>query len=609
MCIKRKISLLLTFIMIINTCVFADSSSQTENGNGYGTDIVATPSAIDIVPSGISIDMSLSNSEDIDDMLISTNYTLEENENVDNLTLNGGTLDLNGCTLTVYGNLQQNGGTLYVHNGNLIITGNYSIGTENNSPSAYIKMTEPCDYVYVGGNFLTNAYNSHDGYLTDGIFELKGNFKQVSTAYYGNRSNFYATDNHIVVFSGDNEQEIYFGNPQNSKINILDGENSAGLNCLTYAGISCIQGTGTNFDTLSLSSDVTILDNINTGDLNINANTFYVNGNTINISGDVNISGGCLNVSGGQLYVSGNFSIGTESSSPSAYLTMINANDYIMVGGNFFTNAYNTHNGYLTNGTIEIKGNFKQASTAYYGNRSNFYATDNHKVIFSGNGVQTIYFNNPTTSKFKKIESSNPLVTCTTDIGASIICGSNTQFDTLKISSDCTVNSDFSANDFYIDAGIFDVNGKNVEISGNTQINNGTLYLNGGHFNNGGNFSLSSEDSSSHTFLKMQNSQDYLIVGGDFFTNAYDSHDGYLTNGTIEVKGNFKQISTAYYGNRANFYASDNHRIIFSGNDTQTIYFGNPANSKFSILETINPYVTCSTDIGVSFIDGSDTTF
>ena len=148
--IKRKLSLLLTFIMIINTCVFADSGSQTAGGNGNGTDVVATPSAIDIVPSGISIDMSLSNSEDIDDMIVGTNYTLEENENVDNLTLNGGTLDLNGYTLTVYGSLQQNGGTLQINGGNLIIINDYSIGNTNHSPDAYLNMTNANDYVFVG---------------------------------------------------------------------------------------------------------------------------------------------------------------------------------------------------------------------------------------------------------------------------------------------------------------------------------------------------------------------------------------------------------------------------------------------------------------------------
>ena len=48
--LRRKISLLLSLVLILNTFVFADSGTPPEEESNSTTDIVATPSAIDIVP-------------------------------------------------------------------------------------------------------------------------------------------------------------------------------------------------------------------------------------------------------------------------------------------------------------------------------------------------------------------------------------------------------------------------------------------------------------------------------------------------------------------------------------------------------------------------------
>jgi hypothetical protein len=37
----------------------------------------------------------------------------------------------------------------------------------------------------------------------------------------------------------------------------------------------------------------------------------------------------------------------------------------------------------------------------------------------------------------------------------------------------------------------------------------------------------------------MNNAADHVSVGGDFITDSWLSHDGYLTNGLFEVKGDF----------------------------------------------------------------------
>jgi len=39
-------------------------------------------------------------------------------------------------------------------------------------------MTNENDYVCVEGNFVTQSYYSHNGRLTDGVLEVKGDFIQ-----------------------------------------------------------------------------------------------------------------------------------------------------------------------------------------------------------------------------------------------------------------------------------------------------------------------------------------------------------------------------------------------------------------------------------------------
>ena len=289
-------------------------------------------------------------------------------------------------------------------------------------------------------------------------------------------------------------------------------------------------------------------------------------------------------VNGGEFKTYNDFSLSSSSSSDHSFLQMVREDDYVYIGRNFFTNAYDSHNGYLTNGLLEIKGNFQQVSTAYYGNRSNFYATGNHKTLFSGNSEQTISFAHPSTCKFNRIETTNPLVTCSTNIGASVIEGVNTEFNNLLLCQDTKVLNDFTAHNFSLNGGEFNLNGHNLNVTENMNINVGVLNVNKGIVNVLNNLSMSSENLSQSGYLKMTNAEDYVFVGNDFFTNSYVGHSGYLTNGLLEIKGNFRQISTAHYGNRSNFFASNEHKTLLSGDNVQTVTFNNAPASKFNVL-------------------------
>ena len=136
----------------------------------------------------------------ITDTIIESNFTVIEDKTIGDLYIKSGTLDLNGKDLIVKGNVIQSGGTLYINGGQLMIDGDYRIQTENKSSdgtisysrsNGYLRMINTDDYVKVGGDFVTQAYYSHDGYLTAGILEVKGDFIQ-RYGYYNN--NFYAQE-------------------------------------------------------------------------------------------------------------------------------------------------------------------------------------------------------------------------------------------------------------------------------------------------------------------------------------------------------------------------------------------------------------------------------
>ena len=67
---------------------------------------------------------------------------------------------------------------------------------------------------------------------------------------------------------------------------------------------------------------------------------------------------------------------------------MTDENDYICVSGNFYTGSYSAST--LTNGVMEVKGDFTEVQGN--GTSSNFAPSGDHKVILSGEGLQTVSF-------------------------------------------------------------------------------------------------------------------------------------------------------------------------------------------------------------------------
>ena len=195
-----------------------------------------------------------------------------------------------------------------------------------------------------------------------------------------------------------------------------------------------------NGDLILVESGV-IVNGINTGGvLLVNGGNVIVHGNlviksgivdmgrgTMSVDGDLELSGGLLDVNEGRANIAGNFGISAIIRSlPGAtgpytryiygggngILKMNNDDDYVSVGGNFVTTSKVSHENYLTAGTLEVKGDFYQASWAYgchihiidgvanlfindavrfpAGDRMNFKASDNHRVLLSGDRNQNV---------------------------------------------------------------------------------------------------------------------------------------------------------------------------------------------------------------------------
>lgn len=166
-------------------------------------------------------------------------------------------------------------------------------------------------------------------------------------------------------------------------------------------------------------------DEIIYGDLEIKNGLLDLNGHTLRVKGDLLQTSGTedthfseIRITGGQLIVEKNYKLEGHSR-----LVMMNPKDRVTVNGNFITVStidhminnskrsndppYGENSPCLTDGILEVKGNFLQGTEVadeqgvykpytnpqnQNPNPNNFYTTGNHKVVLSGTNPQTVVF-------------------------------------------------------------------------------------------------------------------------------------------------------------------------------------------------------------------------
>ncbi len=367
-------------------------------------------------------------------------WTFEEDETIEgDVNLSRGTLDLNGHKLTITGNLIHSGGTVLVNGGELEVQGDYRVqalnGTSYTNSTGVLNMTNEADTVRVMGQLVMQSTASHSGKLTAGTLEIGGNLTQAGANSY----NFCTSGSHTVILNGTEKQTVSIANygKDNSRFNNLKITNTSadGVNFVRTAyvvgnlyntetkitnGSNIYVPSTMKFADNAWNHDIWICENrtLNEdleigGTLYLNGGTLNLNGHTLTVRGDVYLSAGgsytYLNVNKGELYVDGNFNMCQANGYGSyGYLTMTNAEDYVCVNGDFYVYTYYASSK-LTNGTIEVKGNFTQR-IYQYGNTNNFAPSGNHKVILSGGKLQKVDFAT-TQSYFNILEITKPLDT------------------------------------------------------------------------------------------------------------------------------------------------------------------------------------------------------
>ena len=324
-----------------------------------------------------------------------TGFALSQDIQMETSTLTAGTLNLNGHTLSVTGNLLQSGGTMEIGAGTLYVTGDYRIqskGTNDTytSSSGYLSMKNAAGQVEVDGSFYTQSGCDHEKYLIAGTMTVGGDFYQIGSSGSSSMYNFCATGTHKVVFKGNKTHSVSFDS-SNSHFKQLEETDGSKIIILK------------KFSGFSLSKDVELV----TDCLALTDGSIILNGHKLTVTGNLLQSGGTMEIGAGTLHVTGDYRIqskGTNDtySSSSGYLSMKNAAGQVEVDGSFYTQSGCDHEKYLIAGTMTVGGDFYQILA---GNSYNFCASGTHKVVLSGKNVKVSFSSG--NSKFNVLELSN----------------------------------------------------------------------------------------------------------------------------------------------------------------------------------------------------------
>ena len=481
-------------------------------------------------------------------------------------------------------------GSLEFASSELVVDGNME------ADNGYLQMQDTEDKLLVKGNLtLGETYGSSKGdCLTNGTVEVKGdftsNYKETGSNWYG----YYETNMHKTIFSGEKTQKISFKEP--SQVNGFNDNLELQNNNINFA-TPLYSLTVNNDMTISKTEDLQIVTQ-----LIINNGSFVTTGNVeanmlnINNTKENQIQGN-LNMTGTVVFKKGSLEVGGNAKFDNGYLQMKDTEDKLVVKGNMTLGE--TYGGsesdFLTNGTVEVKGdftsNYKETGSNWYG----YYETNTHKTIFSGEKTQKISFKEASqVNGFSdKLELQNNDINFATPI-YNVKINQDTQLtNTEKLMITGTLNTGGYkfATTGNIDAERLDMGGAGVEIAGDVAVRTmnvsgsdnlikGNLMANGGGaaFKQGS-LEVGGNAEFNNGFLQMQDTEDKLLVKGNLtLGETYGSSKGdCLTNGTVEVKGdftsNYKETGSNWYG----YYETNMHKTIFSGEKTQKISFKEPS--------------------------------
>ena len=362
-------------------------SYKTYSANDYSAEYEELkPQVYSAYGSNMGNDITLT-----EDMLINNNFEFS-----------GGTIDLNGHTLTINGNLIQSGGKMYIDGGTLEVNGDYRIQSYEKNPVTdemeytnsygWLNMSKSNDLVKIKGDFytqsiygVTHRYDGDKNKLTAGLMEIGGDFNQITGIDFGNYNaeitdNFSCSNTHKVIFNGNKTQHIHFDD-LGSKFNQLESSNSeivwsGSMNITTLCSDIIMNSNNLTIYSINLNGNNAVINNdvlikSENGSwisecVDLNKGCLTINGNLLHSQGKININGGTLEVNGDyriQSYEKNAVTDEMEYTNSYGWLNMSKSNDLVKIKGDFYTQSiygvahwYDGDKNKLTAGLMEIGG-------------------------------------------------------------------------------------------------------------------------------------------------------------------------------------------------------------------------------------------------------------
>ena len=414
-------------------------------------EITVTEEEVDAMMEEMKLSIILvGNNVIVDDIVLTDDYVT-----YGSLEIKDGSVDLNGHTLSVGGDLLHGDGDLMINGGTLEVGGDYliadSVGEnwagekEYGYGSGELHMQYADDTVRIYGDFVINSISKQQP--SAGTIYLAGDF-------YSD-SDFSASDEHTIVFNGSEEQHIYFfvaygngfANVRFENPNICLDSDIRGFTLQDDIELKLgveeleIWDQMMDLNGHSLSRDGVIrletrsfkvhngikgfVDDAEVaGDVEFIDGTVDLNGHTLRVGGNLLHSGGDLLLNGGTLEIAGDFVIaGSENENAageeeyyrdgSGVLHMQYAEDTVRVGGDFITSNLFTQPQQLSAGTIYLAGDYRSFD---YGGSPTFSASGEHTIVFNGSEEQHIYFKDAFFNGFAKVRFENPNICLDSDI-------------------------------------------------------------------------------------------------------------------------------------------------------------------------------------------------
>lgn len=543
------------------------------------------------------------------------------------ITVNGDVLgaesiSLNKTQLVIDGNAQTS--DISFNNSTVSISGDYS-------HYGNINMSNRNDKLNVGGDLhLTGTRQS----IQDGIIDVKGDIRlsyidgifTTWTELCGNNKVILSGEDDVTIymdictrfndieFLNSDKRTLYtdsefYANSIDcgtNPLNIITRNGSLSLGTVTCSdfkvkGDCAIRNTKFKCDTLAFEGDVIFgeYEGIYEGSLDFNGKPVSINGSLTLNGQDVQMNGGKLTVedftmdNGSLSLGKGTIEVSGDMAINGGKLNMLDEREKIVVKGDF---TMTKSPGKVSAGTIQCAGDL-----SITGDDVTWNTSDDFKLVLDGEKDQYIYVANSDEAwergqdesyvfanlhiannqkRTLKLKGHLDVGKLTADSDTVLINSDGGQIDDVMLNCNLKLTGNVIVN------GTLDINGKNVEITGDLYQHSGKISANEGSLKTSGNYMLlQNEDSAVHTvssgILDMTHDKDNIIVGGNFITMSDKNHTDYLTAGTLEIKGDFYQYDD---GTAFAFPASGTHKVILSGTEKQTVTFESYDSSHFNML-------------------------